>query len=380
MRAQARILRIFEHSAMGNFARTSHYISELLFAHDCVIVPSFGGFVCTYASAKVHPAQHIFTPPSKQVFFNKHLQNNDGLLINAIASAVPCSFDEAQKDVRAFVDSITKEIRNGRKVDLPHLGTLSADPEGNISFESAPDVNFLIEAFGLSSFQSMPILREGSAVVVAEEKKEPVVIKLIEEKKVASEAETVVAPRYRVLKVAAMIALPLIAAGLLFTLNTNIRGAALAGLGISNNEPSLYAPETYFKKSPASNDDVVKPDANGVYMLSLDENSPGMTVSIYKVAPDTTRVALNISLDKPTIQPIDNSKYYVIGGAFGVQQNAENYRKTLVRKGYKPVILDNVRSQLTHIALASFSTKEEAVTFLSTIQSDITGAWILKQK
>lgn len=363
---------------MENFARTSHYISELLFAHDCVIVPSFGGFVCSYASAKVHPAQHIFSPPSKQVFFNKHLQNNDGLLINAIASAVPCSFDEAQKDVRTFVDAINKEIRNGRKVDLPHLGTLSADPEGNISFESAPDVNFLVDAFGLSSFQSMPILRDG--VVVVEPKKEAIVKVLAEEKKEVVAEEVVVVPRYRVLKVAAMIALPLIAAGLLFTLNTNIRGAALAGLGISNNEPSLYTPETYFKKTPATNADIVKPDANGIYMLSLDENSPGMTVSIYKVAADTTRVKVNISLDTPTIQPIDHSKYYVIGGAFGVQQNAENYRKTLIRKGYKPVILDNVRSKLTHIALASFNTKDEAVNFLSTIQSDITGAWILKQK
>ena len=27
---------------MEKFARTSHYISELLFVHDCVIVPSFG--------------------------------------------------------------------------------------------------------------------------------------------------------------------------------------------------------------------------------------------------------------------------------------------------------------------------------------------------
>jgi cell division protein FtsN len=103
-------------------------------------------------------------------------------------------------------------------------------------------------------------------------------------------------------------------------------------------------------------------------------------VSIYKVAPDTIHDQVKISIDKPTYQPIDNSKYYVIGGAFGVPQNAENYRKTLVKKGYKPVMLENVRSGLTHISLASFNSKEEAANFLSTIQSDITGAWILKQK
>lgn len=365
---------------MENFARTSHYISGLLFAHDCVIVPGFGGFVCSYAPAKVHPAQHVFTPPSKQVFFNKHLQNNDGLLINAIATAVPCSFDEAQKDVTVFVQSIENELRNGRKVDLPHLGTLSKDPEGNISFDSSPDVNFLVDSFGLSSFQSMPIIREGA---ITEVKLEPVIRKLHVEKVVETivpEVKVAGGSRYRTLKVAAAIALPIIGIGLLFTLNTNLRGTALAGLGISGGEPPMYKPGNYFTKTDVTKVDAVKPDANGIYTLALDENSPGMIVSIYKVAPDTTRVSLPVSLDKPTIQAIDKSKYYVIGGAFGVPQNAENYRKTLINKGYKPVILDNVRSQLTHIALASFNTKEEAVNFLSTIKSDITGAWILKQK
>jgi hypothetical protein len=357
---------------METFARTSHYISELLFAHDCVIVPSFGGFVCTYAPAKIHPAQHVFTPPSKQVFFNKHLQNNDGLLVNAIATAVPCSFEEALKDVRAFVSAIENLIKQGRKVELPHLGTLSVDPEGNISFENSHDVNFLVEAFGLSSFQSMPVLREG---VIAEKKAEPVVRNINEEK----EKESVAEPRFKVWRVAAFIGMPLLAVSLLFTLNTKLRGATLAGLGIANEEPSLYSPAVYFKKESPVTKEEVKPDANGNYLLALDENSPAMVVSIYKVAADTTRVE-QITIDKPTVIPVDNSKYYVIGGAFSVPENAENYRKALVAKGYKPVILGNVKSKLTHIALSGFNTKEEAAAFLSVIKGDLPDAWILKQK
>lgn len=359
---------------MEKFARTSHYISELLFAHDCVIVPSFGGFVCTYAPAKIHPAQHVFTPPSKQVFFNKHLQNNDGLLVNAIATAVPCSFDDAQKEVNAFVTAIQNEIKQGRKVELPHLGTLSVDPEGNISFENSHDVNFLVEAFGLSSYQSMPILREGLVVV---EKKPEVVIRDINEGK---EKVVVAEPRFKVWRVAAFIAMPLIAVGLLFTLNTKLRGAALAGLGVTNENPSLYSPENYFVKESPVEKESVKPDANGNYLLELDGTGPGMVVSIYKVAADTLAVAGKYNPDIAKIVPVDNSKYYVIGGAFGVPQNAENYRKALIAKGYKPVILDNVRSKLTHIALSGFNTKDEAAAFLSTIKGDLPDAWILQQK
>lgn len=365
---------------MEKFARTSHYISELLFTHDCVIVPSFGGFVCSYAPAKVHPAQHMFTPPSKQVFFNKHLQNNDGLLINAIATAVPCSFDEAQKDVHAFVNAVQQEIRQGNKVELPHLGTLSVDPEGNISFESAPDVNFLIGSFGLSSFQSMPIIREG--IVATQETKEAVVRDINDGKPETETAKEEVAATsgFKVWRAAAFIALPLLAASLLFTLNGNFRGAALAGLGISSGEPSLYKPVMYFKKEMPAPRENVKPDANGNYSLSLDETGAGMTVNIYKVAEaDSLRVHQGAG-GKPTTLPVDNSKYYVIGGAFGVPQNAENYRKELIAKGYKPVMLDNVRSKLTHISVASFSTKEEASAFLATIHSSLPDAWILKQK
>lgn len=366
---------------METFARTSHYISELLFTHDCVIVPSFGGFVCSYAPAKVHPGQHIFTPPSKQVFFNKHLQNNDGLLVNAIASAVPCSFEEAQKDVRAFVAAIENDIRKGKKVELPHLGTLSVDPEGNISFESTPDVNFLMESFGLSSFQSMPILREGLVVVEkkAEEKKEAVVISIAESKK-EDEKVPVVTPGFKVWRAAAFIAIPLIAASMLFTFNDDLRGATLAELGIRSNAPALYSPKTYYKKESTETATGALPDANGNYVLSLDETSPGMVVSIYKIAADTTGVANKTRPDGPKIVPIDNSKYYIIAGAFGVSQNAENYRKALVAKGYNPVILDNVRSKLTHIALSGFNTKEEAAAFLTTIKGDLPDAWILKQK
>jgi hypothetical protein len=356
---------------MENFARTSHYISELLYDHDCVIVPQFGGFVCTYVPAKIHPGQHIFSPPSKQVFFNRHLQNNDGLLTDSIASSVPCSFEEAKKDVETFVSAIKTEFAAGKKIELPNLGTMHLDPEGNISFESNADVNFLVDSFGLGSFQSMPVIREKTETAI-----EPVVRDLNPEP-----TETVSTGVSRVWKVAAMISLPLIAAGILFTFNDNLRGSALAGLGITSGEPSLYQSETWFTAPVAvetKND--FRPDAAGNFRIDLDENSPGIVVNIHKAAPDTTRVDLNISPNRPTMQAVQNGKYYVIGGAFGVPENAENYRRALISKGYKATVLENLNSKLTHISIASFDSKEEATQFLSTIRMDIPEAWLLKRK
>ena len=64
----------------------AHYISELLFLHDCVIVPEFGGFVGNKKSAQLNKTTGTLTPPSKQILFNTNLKINDGLLITHIVN------------------------------------------------------------------------------------------------------------------------------------------------------------------------------------------------------------------------------------------------------------------------------------------------------
>ena len=63
-----------------------YYISELLFLHDCVIIPNFGGFVSNKQSAKLNRVNGVLSPPTKQILFNKNLTTNDGLLISHIAN------------------------------------------------------------------------------------------------------------------------------------------------------------------------------------------------------------------------------------------------------------------------------------------------------
>ena len=39
-----------------------HYISNLLFLHDCVIIPKFGGFVANQRSAQLNKTTHSLSP------------------------------------------------------------------------------------------------------------------------------------------------------------------------------------------------------------------------------------------------------------------------------------------------------------------------------
>lgn len=359
---------------MENPINVTHYISELLFRHDCIVVPGFGAFVCTYAPARIHPAQHTFTPPGKQIVFNKHLQQNDGLLAQTIAGEVSCTFEEAMAGISAFVDSINKQLKSGKKAELHNIGTLSLDPENNISFEAYPEINYLIDSFGLGSFQSMPVIRE-----LAADKRKP-----IERKDQPAEERPEIIPlktgrsRTRRVLVAAAIAIPLVIATFWFTSqNTN----GMAGFNFfAKKEAPHYQPVKWLRagvaeKIPAP----LQANSEGIAEISLADNAPPIIVNIHKVLPESTMVVNPHPVKSLYAAPSAAKKFYIIAGAFSVAENADRFRKKLEAKGYKTTVLDQVRSQLMHVGLASFNSKEEAEAFLQTIRMDIPEAWILKK-
>ncbi|CAN5436908.1 SPOR domain-containing protein [soil metagenome] len=357
---------------MENTINVAHYVSELLFQHDCVVVPGFGAFVSTYSPARVHPAQHTFSPPSKQIVFNKHLQQNDGLLAQTIASAVPCSFDEAMAGISVYVNEVNSNLRAGKKVEWHNLGILSLDPEKNSCFETFPEINFLVDSFGLASFQSMPVVREGVVEkrVVTEKADRTIAIELAESKPARR--------RGRRTLITSAIAVPVIVAAVWFT-SQNTDG--LAGLGwFGKKEPSKFQPVKWFTKNASDTLRTItelKTDPNGIATISIVPNAPAIVVDIHKVIPDKTGVA--DQTNKVFGSDFSGKKYYVVGGCFGVPENAERFVATLKAKGYNAQVIDQVRSKLTHIGIAAFNSKEEATDYLAKIGDDVPGAWILKK-
>ena len=92
----------------------AHYISELLFLHDCVIVPEFGGFVGNRQSAKLNKTTGALTPPSKQILFNTNLKTNDGLLISHIANQEEIAQDIAKQNVTLFSNESNVKLNTAK--------------------------------------------------------------------------------------------------------------------------------------------------------------------------------------------------------------------------------------------------------------------------
>lgn len=134
-------------------------ISELLYAHDCVVIPNFGGFLLQYVPASIHPVQHIFTPPSRTVAFNAALKVNDGILAKYVASAFNITYHDALEKLRIFSAECQLHLRLHRSLTFSGIGTLKLDNHDLIDFHPIEGGNYLADAFGLPVFTSPAILR-----------------------------------------------------------------------------------------------------------------------------------------------------------------------------------------------------------------------------
>lgn len=126
-------------------------IGDLLLQHNCVIVPSFGGFVAQRMSAKIDPVKGTIVPPKKSVLFNKQLINNDGLLIAALSQANGITYTEAAHELQAHMLEWEAKLQMGGRITIDRVGNLFYDQERNLCFEQDRFYNLLLESFGLSS-------------------------------------------------------------------------------------------------------------------------------------------------------------------------------------------------------------------------------------
>lgn len=141
----------------------AHHIERLLFLHDTLVIPGFGGFTATRSPAAADYAGGTVNPPSKTLSFNENLTVDDGVLINEIAQSHQMGLDEARRLVQDFVDR-TQALLNQREiVNLAGVGRLYKNYVQKIQF--LPDAsNFSADAYGLPPLQFSPIARSREVV------------------------------------------------------------------------------------------------------------------------------------------------------------------------------------------------------------------------
>ena len=304
-----------------------HYISNLLYLHDCVIIPGFGGFVGNKKSAFIHPVSKIIYPPSKELLFNKNLTQNDGLLATHIAKQEDIDLSETSSLIEDFVQSIQTELNSRSAFKLQKVGTFTKGKEGNISFLQDKNQNYNLASFGMQAdHKSKKVER-----TINDEKE--VIVKTIKQKKI-----------WETLKRAAAVLIPLI-------------GLSLIGITQEENINNIYTQMVNLNPFADSKTEIVK-------------EAPTKKIEVPIVEIIETEKAEIVS---PIIP--EQHTYYIIAGAFAEQKNATRMLEKLKKWNYDASILE--AGKLMRVSYNSFSKKEEAIMALTEIRKDNKLAWLL---
>lgn len=353
--------------------RVDKHISELLYEHNCVIVPDLGGFVANYSPAKIHPTQHTFTPPSKNIVFNKNLNTNDGLLANHIATASKTSYPEAINTISNFVSSANAQLKKGGKVTIEAVGTLHLDVERNIQFVPAA-TNYLLDAFGLTQFQSPAIKRDTIGKRIEKEFKDRDAIPL---EKGPSRAKTI----KRI--VAAAILIPFIFGMIWIPLKTDL----LKNVNYSNLNPfaskettkvlvvkKSAAPKLKINTTPKVSVPVNVDTVNTPVNTAISQPVTAVMVetkTTEEVKPDMTKVTMNNSLETGDL------KFHLITGCFQIEENAINFVKSLHQQNI-PASIIGKRNGLFVVSCGDYSSRKDALDNLDLLKVNQPNAWLLK--
>ncbi len=134
------------------------HIEKLLFLHDALIIPGFGGFTATRTPASADYVGGSVAPPAKTLAFSENLTVDDGILVGDIAQTHSIALDDARKAIADFVEKMQALLQQREIVTLPGVGRLYRNYVQKIQF--LPDsTNFNASSYGLPPLQFSPIAR-----------------------------------------------------------------------------------------------------------------------------------------------------------------------------------------------------------------------------
>ena len=308
------------------------HISELLYEHDCVIVPDFGGFIGNYSPARVDEVKHLFEPPRKKILFNKGLTQNDGLLANHLSIREQLTYAEALKQIAGEVERYRKELKEAKRIVFENIGVLYTDESNNLVFQPDEKVNYLPDAFGLSAFYHLPVENEKPI------EKESVVVQIHKERS-----------RLRPYAIAAAIG-ALVASTFWFTLNET---------NIANN----YSSFNLFSKKEATQ-----------YVFSADNLAEKLNRPIAK---DSLTIYVREPVALTNASVITSSPFHIVAGCFRIYDNAQNYIGILKKKNVDAAIVGRSVDGLYIVGCGKFNSYTEAESQLENFRKTVQeGAWV----
>jgi cell division septation protein DedD len=370
----------------------SGYIREMLFRHDCVIIPGFGAFIGNFFPARTDRREGLFQPPSRKITFNRHLTGNDGLLIGHISSALGTGYSEARDIILEWADDLRRKIMAGNPVPIDHLGTFSLNYEGAIIFDPDTTVNYLLSSYGLSAYHRQPVTGYDVRKMALEKRREP----------------SVNQPSVRSLLTRAAVIIPIMVALALVPFNdhlfkSNIEESTLNPLAraeLEFNREQIDAGRTAIITEESLTEVPVPADRPGIEKSDVaarpgSEKSdvaarpdaekpagydPAVSERPVQQAPAVSQAPVRQSVSRPSqAVVVEEYRYLLIIGSFQGEDNALTMVERLRRQGFDPEVAGGPDGFL-RVSAQSFPTLDEARVVLDRVRKEYTGAWVYKSR
>ncbi|MFZ4401861.1 MAG: SPOR domain-containing protein [Bacteroidales bacterium] len=328
------------------------YIIELLNEKEELSVPGLGIFTIEYKASGIHPIEHTFTPPLRNVRF-ENIITDDDLLARTISEKEKISIQEAIKNIHFFSDSLVADIQKGKLAGVEGLGVFSLTDDKLVSF--IPETNaFSDESFGLTGFSSPAIIRSEFKDKAA----------LIAQNLIAKKNNRLKKIKQYLIITASVLLVTAIIFLVFFTdifrnylYNNDINDSKKQQTFVGNNK--ITPVET------AVIDTVKAEDTSQLKAVN--------TTTQNGIAENNTNISQNL--------PTQSNMYYLVAGSFKSEENANKSVTGLNTKGYKKAgIIRQGNNGMFIVFYESYSSKEEASKALHEIlKSENKDSWVMKK-
>jgi len=321
------------------------YIKQLIIDNKGVVIPGLGGFTAEYEPAAFDVSENKFLPPTNKISFNSQYTFSDDKLINLIAQKENTDKEKAELQVETFVIQVKSQLKAGKTVAFPEIGTLHQDSKGKIHFTRDKQSNLLAEAYGLKDLKTRPIEKEPQPTV-------PIQKKSKSGKKVWITILSTVA------------ILLIIALSWYFT-------EGFTHLGLLSSQEKI-SKEKEIKKQPKTKaylDSIAREDSLKAVINKTIDVTTNKKEALFYQEPET----------KTTEEKQQYTHYHIIAGSFKKMGNAEKFCNELKAKGYHPEIIESDKN-LLRISIYSYPDEISALKKLYQLRetSEIKSVWILK--
>ena len=348
--------------------------------------------MCNPRSAWYDEAKRQIVPPSRDVLFNARLTTNDGLVANELMAKRGVMYPEALKAVEALVDHLQQQLEAGTTVELPGLGKLYREEDLQVRFMADAEFERMLQSFGHASIPlvAREVAKPETVLAAAETEStpEPVAAK-------ATEEARVIPFRVQLARAAAAVAIPLTLAGAYLLADPAGNETLLGSNPLWNAVPvtATYAPverdgdvaamaeAVQTERGESIEAFVARTKWEGLLEFDIVEGRPaagGLRVVVpakpeaeapqpLAEAEVVEEVAIPVVTPEPKPEPKPAPvakpapvKFMIVGGAFGVQANAEKLASSMRGEGFDTSLHYQNHNGLTVVSMGGYATEASA--------------------